>query len=474
MHAEVVGSTEEWSQLKGRLQGYQVAEAGSPNPPLVSSGPSLVPTIEMFRQGSIQPGFESHTLTQLQRQASGSLFESYSALKRQASGNLYEGFSCVRVGSIVLPSSMDLRNFLDEVQFDGTRFLLQTPEDSEAQAEPGAGANLGGGAGVLGGQSHFVGMHNEVYGKVHLNVLLSFLVVLCSVARLIALHFDMYHQFLPHSDRRANCLQRLRSLEDPSWSQPWNLYRRQKQACTLAAASLSRRRGQCLWLQKLHLSFVTSVASLQQVPRTLPHTTEAGSTSGGLQPWNQVTFSIYQPSVLQNIVTKAVTSHTLHELGAPVESKMQCAHRRSGYISCTPLKLMADLWSVILSGEAAGPKGPLYCALCCLTCRSPEHLQLHMCGRTHLRRVRIAELQANQVQQPQWALGTSAAAESASSSASSPHTPPLAQAADRRAPAQVGQAVTLCLPALAVDVLPRYYCVESIDGRVGALSPLEA
>lgn len=39
-------------------------------------------------------------------------------IRRQSSGNIYEGFPCVRVGEYNLPSSMDLRQFLDEVQHE--------------------------------------------------------------------------------------------------------------------------------------------------------------------------------------------------------------------------------------------------------------------------------------------------------------------------------------------------------------------
>jgi len=44
---------------------------------------------------------------------------SSSSLHRHSSGNVYEGFPCVRVGDVILPSSMDLRAFLDEMQQAG-------------------------------------------------------------------------------------------------------------------------------------------------------------------------------------------------------------------------------------------------------------------------------------------------------------------------------------------------------------------
>ena len=55
-------------------------------------------------------------------------------LRRQSSGNIYEGFPCVRVGEYNLPSSMDLRQFLDEVQH----------EKDAALASSGGSGNLEG------------------------------------------------------------------------------------------------------------------------------------------------------------------------------------------------------------------------------------------------------------------------------------------------------------------------------------------
>ena len=37
-------------------------------------------------------------------------------LSRKSSGNVYDNFPCVRVGDYDLPSSMDLRQYLDEMQ----------------------------------------------------------------------------------------------------------------------------------------------------------------------------------------------------------------------------------------------------------------------------------------------------------------------------------------------------------------------
>ncbi len=55
-------------------------------------------------------------------------------LRRQSSGNIYDGFPCVRVGEYNLPSSMDLRQFLDEVQH----------EKEAALASSGGSGNLEG------------------------------------------------------------------------------------------------------------------------------------------------------------------------------------------------------------------------------------------------------------------------------------------------------------------------------------------
>lgn len=46
-------------------------------------------------------------------------------LQRMPSGNVYEGFPCIRIGDFVLPSSMDFRQYLDEMQQIGE--LPQNP-----------------------------------------------------------------------------------------------------------------------------------------------------------------------------------------------------------------------------------------------------------------------------------------------------------------------------------------------------------
>lgn len=72
-----------------------------------------------------------------------------SSFRRHSSGNVYEGFPCVRVGDMVLPSSMDLRAFLEEMQ---TLELLDanTPEPMPTIKEKG-GRQGGGGSGSSGG-----------------------------------------------------------------------------------------------------------------------------------------------------------------------------------------------------------------------------------------------------------------------------------------------------------------------------------
>lgn len=69
---------------------------------------------------SSSEGFLLHTRSTIDRLPStlsdAFLRRSSSSLHRNPSGNVYEGFPCVRVGDMVLPSSMDLRAFLDDMQ----------------------------------------------------------------------------------------------------------------------------------------------------------------------------------------------------------------------------------------------------------------------------------------------------------------------------------------------------------------------
>ena len=54
-------------------------------------------------------------------------------LSRKSSGNVYDDFPCVRVGDYDLPSSMDLRQYLDEMQqvgdWEGDPELPTIPDD---------------------------------------------------------------------------------------------------------------------------------------------------------------------------------------------------------------------------------------------------------------------------------------------------------------------------------------------------------
>ena len=56
-------------------------------------------------------------------------------LSRKSSGNVYDNFPCVRVGDYDLPSSMDLRQYLDEMQevgdWEGDPADLPTIPDDE-------------------------------------------------------------------------------------------------------------------------------------------------------------------------------------------------------------------------------------------------------------------------------------------------------------------------------------------------------
>ena len=58
-------------------------------------------------------------------------------LSRKSSGSVYDNFPCVRVGDYDLPSSMDLRQYLDEMQevgeWEGDTADLPTIPDDEVQ-----------------------------------------------------------------------------------------------------------------------------------------------------------------------------------------------------------------------------------------------------------------------------------------------------------------------------------------------------
>lgn len=72
-----------------------------------------------------------NTLDQLPSTLSDALIRRSSSHLSQQGSNIYEGFPCVRVGDVVLPSSMDLRAFLDEMQLDDNPDLFLTEKSSE-------------------------------------------------------------------------------------------------------------------------------------------------------------------------------------------------------------------------------------------------------------------------------------------------------------------------------------------------------
>ena len=59
-------------------------------------------------------------------------------LRRKSSGTVYDNFPCVRVGEYDLPSSMDLRQYLDEMQevgnWEDDVDLPTIPDDEVCQA----------------------------------------------------------------------------------------------------------------------------------------------------------------------------------------------------------------------------------------------------------------------------------------------------------------------------------------------------
>ena len=69
----------------------------------------------------------------LPHRASTSAITGEGLIRRKSSGNVYEDFPCVRVGDYDLPSSMDLRQYLDEMQqvgdWEGDPDLPTIPDD---------------------------------------------------------------------------------------------------------------------------------------------------------------------------------------------------------------------------------------------------------------------------------------------------------------------------------------------------------
>ena len=96
------------------------ADGRSSTPPPPSPGPLLPPPLATLS-----------TIDRLPSSLSDAFIRRSSSLLRHPSGNVYEGFPCVRVGDVVLPSSMDLRAFLEEMQQAG-----------EAEGSAGTGSLL--------------------------------------------------------------------------------------------------------------------------------------------------------------------------------------------------------------------------------------------------------------------------------------------------------------------------------------------
>ena len=79
-----------------------------------------------------------NTIDQLPSTLSDALIRRSSSMVSQASTSIYEGFPCVRVGDVVLPSSMDLRAFLDEMQHAedrGQENKAKGPEELQQKAD---------------------------------------------------------------------------------------------------------------------------------------------------------------------------------------------------------------------------------------------------------------------------------------------------------------------------------------------------
>eukprot|EP00890_Picochlorum_soloecismus_P002237 jgi/Picsp_1/3013/NSC_01235-R1_endoribonuclease dicer len=83
-----------------------------------------------------------NTLDQLPSTLSDALIRRSSSHQSHQGSNIYEGFPCVRVGDVVLPSSMDLRAFLDEMQLDDNPDLFWTENSSQNRSERKQGTEM--------------------------------------------------------------------------------------------------------------------------------------------------------------------------------------------------------------------------------------------------------------------------------------------------------------------------------------------
>eukprot|EP00887_Chlorella_sp_A99_P000294 scaffold13.g294.t1 len=91
------------------LPAEAAAAAGAGAP---SDGATTVATVSV---GGLQKQGSGVTVT-AEGVLLGSTLISSGSLQRQPSGDIYADFPCVRVGDVLLPSSMDLRRFLEELQ----------------------------------------------------------------------------------------------------------------------------------------------------------------------------------------------------------------------------------------------------------------------------------------------------------------------------------------------------------------------
>ena len=79
-------------------------------PAAAGGGPPAAPV-----GGGLQRSTSGITLGADGLRLSGGVLLSAGSLPRLPSGDVYEGFPCVRIGDVLLPSSMDLRAFLGEL-----------------------------------------------------------------------------------------------------------------------------------------------------------------------------------------------------------------------------------------------------------------------------------------------------------------------------------------------------------------------
>ena len=148
--AAAAAAGQETGVVKTDLGGMNQGEPDPPTQPRrtksgIDSGStfstSTSTTTTVPAEGGIQPTTLS-TIDRLPSSLSDAfLRRSNSSLHRHSSGNVYEGFPCVRIGDHILPSSMDLRAFLDEMQQAGE---LEVPAGSGSASILGLANALGG------------------------------------------------------------------------------------------------------------------------------------------------------------------------------------------------------------------------------------------------------------------------------------------------------------------------------------------